>query len=131
MLMMNRFIVFVLVISPIVCADNIFGKEFECPNKKIIRKNIIDSSFYAGKCKNSLCSCKMLEHRNDTYVCGTDTSIVHKDAFISFLPKFSGKCKIEKTDLRLTGEGPCVISYGSNEEYFFVVKCGKDFCIKK
>ncbi len=129
-LQMNRLVVFVLIISSIACAENGFWKEFDCPNKRIL-KNIIDTSFSAGKCENSLCSYKMVQHRIDTYVCGTDTSTVFKDVFISIEPKFSGKCKKEKGNLRLTEEGACIISYGSKEEYFFVKRCGKDFCIKK
>ena len=93
MLHMNRFIVLVLIISSIACAENGFWKEFDCPNKKMLRKNIIDTS--------------------------------------SFEPKTSGKCKMEKAYLKLTGEGACIISYGSKEEYFSVERCGKDFCLKK
>lgn len=128
---MSRFIVFALIVPSIVCAQNNFWKENECPNKKKVKKNVIDTSFSAGRCENSLCPYKMLEHRIDTYVCGTDTSIVFKDVFISFEPKFSGKCKTEKGELRLTDEGACIISYGSKEEYFFVERCGQDFCEKK
>lgn len=127
---MNRFIVFVLIISSIVCAKDDFWKEFDCPNKKLT-KNIIDTSFSARRCENSLCPYKMLQHRIDTYVCGTDSSKVFKDVFISFEPKSAGKCKIEKTNLKLTEEGTCIISYGSKEEYYSVERCGKDFCLKK
>jgi len=128
---MNKFIVLVLIASSIVCAENGFWQEFDCPNKKVLRKNIIDTSFSAGKCENSLCSYKMLQHRIDTHVCGSDTSIVLKDVFISFEPKSSGKCKMEKANLRLTEEGACIISYGSKEEYFSVERCGEDFCLRK
>ena len=131
MLQMNRFIAFVLTISSVVCAESSPWKEFDCPNKKELRKNIIDTSFSAGRCENSLCLYKMVEHRIDTYVCGTDTSTAFKDVFISFEPKFSGKCKKEKAGLRLTEGGACTVSYGSKEEYFFIEKCGKDFCVKK
>ena len=127
---MNWFIALVLLISSITCAENGFWKEFDCPNKKLT-KNIIDTSFSAGRCENSLCPYKMVQHRIDTYVCGTDSSIAFKDVFISFEPKISGKCKIEKANLRLTEEGACIISYGSKEEYFSVERCGKDFCLKK
>ena len=128
---MNRFIMFVLIIASIACAENGFWKEFDCPNKKVLGKNIIDTSFSAGRCENSLCPYKMLQHRIDTHVCGSDTSIVLKDVFISFEPKISGKCKMEKAYLKLTGEGACIISYGAKEEYFSVERCGKDFCLKK
>ena len=30
---MNRFIMFVLIIASIACAENVFWKEFDCPNK--------------------------------------------------------------------------------------------------
>lgn len=128
---MNRFIVFIMIISSLVCAKNSFWNEFECPNKKNVKKDIIDTSFSARRCENSLCPYKMVQHRIDTYVCGTDTSTAFKDVFISFEPKFSGKCKKEKNNLRLTEEGACVISYGSKEEHFFIERCGNDFCIKK
>ena len=128
---MNRFIALVLLISSIACAENGFWKEFDCPNKKMLRKNIIDTSFSAGRCENSLCPYKMLQHRIDTPVCGSFTSILSKVVFFSFEPKISGKCKMEKAYLKLTGEGACIISYGSKEEYFSVERCGKDFCLKK
>ena len=38
MLKMNRFIAFVLIVSSIVCAKNGFWKEFDCPNKKMLKK---------------------------------------------------------------------------------------------
>ena len=131
MLKMNRFIAFVLIVSSIVCAKNGFWKEFDCPNKKMLKKNIIDTSFSIGRCGNSLCPYKMVQHRIDTYVCGADTSTAFKDVFISFEPKFSGKCKKEKGNLRLTEDGACIISYGFKEEYFIIEKCGKDFCVVK
>ena len=128
---MNRFIAFILVISSVICAENSIWKEFDCPNKKMLRKNIIDTSFSARKCESSLCPYKIVQHRIDTYVCGTDTSTAFKDVFISLEPKFSGKCKKEKANLRLTEEGTCIISYGSKEEHLFVEKCGRDFCVTK
>ena len=57
--------------------------------------------------------------------------VLYKDVFISFEPKFSGKCKKENGNLRLTEEGACIISYGFKEEYFIIEKCGKDFCVVK
>lgn len=128
---MNRFMVLVLILSSIACAKNSFWEEFDCPNKKMLKKNIVDTFFFIGRCEKSLCPYKMVQHRIDIYVCGTDTSTAFKDVFISFEPKFSGKCEKEKANLRLTEEGACMISYGSKEEYFFVEICGKDFCVKK
>ena len=40
---------FVLIISSIACAENVFWKEFDCPNKKVLRKKYYRHLFFSRK----------------------------------------------------------------------------------